>query len=296
MSLLSPIRRCLTAPVAHEVIAPRHADVWRSAEAPFPSDPARAAVKDHERSVPRPSGGHRGLRRSFRLFRLFLREQTDPDLFYTGLAEDAVSQVEEYTAVGGATVVDVGGGAGYFTTAFRSRGARCYLFEPDQGEMRSRGEDQCGAVVADGYWLPVRDGGADICFSSNVLEHVRDPMGLVGEMIRATRPGGLIYLSFTNWYSPWGGHEMSPWHYLGAGFAERRFVRRKGHLPKNRAGVTLFPLHIGPTLRAMRSRTDIEIVDARPRYYPRWCRFLLWIPGLREIVAWNLLLILRRKG
>ena len=42
-----------------------------------------------------------------------------------------------------------------------------------------------------------------------------DPMGLIEEMIRVTRPGGLVYLSFTNWYSPWGGHEMSPWHYLG---------------------------------------------------------------------------------
>ncbi|MGE5292852.1 MAG: class I SAM-dependent methyltransferase [Micromonosporaceae bacterium] len=296
MSLLSPIRRRLAAPVAHEAIAPRHADASHVAEAPYRSDAARAAVKDHERSAPGPADGHRGLRRSVRLFRLFLHEQTDPELFYTGLAQDAVRQVEEYADLAGATVVDVGGGAGYFTNAFRARGARCYLFEPDQAEMHSRGEAQCGAVVADGYWLPVRDGGADVCFSSNVLEHVRDPMGLVGEMVRATRPGGLIYLSFTNWYSPWGGHEMSPWHYLGPGFAERQFVKRRGHLPKNRVGTTLFPLHIGPVLRAMRSRTDIDIVDARPRYYPRWCRFLLWIPGLREIVTWNLLLILRRKG
>ena len=57
-------------------------------------------------------------------------------------------------------------------------------------------------MVADGYWLPVRDGGADVGFSSNVLEHVPDPIGLIEEMIRATRPGGLMYLSFTNWYSP----------------------------------------------------------------------------------------------
>jgi SAM-dependent methyltransferase len=254
------------------------------------------AVKDQNGSPPGRRAARRGLLRSVRLFRLFLVEQTDPDRFYTGLAEDAVCQVEEYADLAGATVVDVGGGAGYFTEAFRAKGARCYLFEPDQGEMASRGEGQCGAVVADGYWLPVRDGGADVCFSSNVLEHVRDPMGLAGEMIRATRPGGLIYLSFTNWYSPWGGHEMSPWHYLGHRFAERRYVKRHGRLPKNRYGTSLFPLHIGPVLRAMRARVDIDIVDARPRYYPHWCRFLLWVPGLREIVTWNLLLILRRKG
>jgi SAM-dependent methyltransferase len=149
-------------------------------------------------------------------------------------------------------------------------------------------------VLADGYWLPVRDGCADICFSSNVLEHVADPAGLIGEMIRVTRPGGLIYLSFTNWYSPWGGHEMAPWHYLGPRFAERHYRKRRGRDPKHQVGVTLYRLHIGPTLRLVRSMAGVEIIDALPRYYPRWCRAVLWIPLLREVLTWNLLLVLRR--
>jgi SAM-dependent methyltransferase len=234
--------------------------------------------------------------RSFRLFRLFLREQSDPGRFYSALAGDAADQIAEYTTVRDQTVLDIGGGAGYFTDEFRSRGANCYLLELNAGEMMSRGQTPSGAVVADGYWLPVRDGGADICVSSNVLEHVRDPNGLIEEMVRATRPGGLIYLSFTNWYSPWGGHEMSPWHYLGASLAERRYQRRHGKLPKNRVGSSLFPLHIGAVLKMMRGRNDVEVVSARPRYYPAWCRPLLLIPGLREIATWNLLLILRRSG
>jgi len=237
---------------------------------------------------------HRGLRRSVRLFRLFRKEQSDPESFYSGLAEDTVAQLEDYCELRGRTVVDVGGGPGHFTAALRERGARCYLFEPDSAEMLRRGEAPSGAVIADGYWLPVRDGVADVCLSSNVLEHVRDPLGLIDEMVRATRPGGLIYLSFTNWYSPWGGHEMSPWHYLGSRFAERRYARRNGRPPKNRFGTSLFPLHVGSVLRQMRSRTDVRIVEAMPRYYPRWCKVIVRIPGLREIATWNLLLILRR--
>ena len=158
-----------------------------------------------------------GLLRSVRLFRLFLAEQSDPETFYASLAEDAVRQVAEHGELGGRTVVDVGGGGGWFTAAFRARGANCYLFEPDPAELYLRTAAPAGAVVADGYWLPVRDGGADVVFSSNVLEHVADPIGLIEEMIRATRPGGLVYLSYTNWYSPWGGHEMSPWHLPGPG-------------------------------------------------------------------------------
>jgi SAM-dependent methyltransferase len=231
--------------------------------------------------------------RSLRLFRLFLAEQADPDRFYTALAQDAVSQVEEHCVLAGQTVLDIGGGPGHLTAAVRARGGHCYLFEPDPAEMGSRAAAG-DAVLADGYWLPVRDGGADVSMSSNVLEHVRDPRGFVDELVRVTRPGGLIYLSFTNWYSPWGGHEMSPWHYLGARAAERRYVRRHGRPPKNRVGTTLFPVHVGAVLRQVRGRGDIAVVEARPRYYPRWCRVLLLVPGLREIVTWNLLLILRR--
>jgi SAM-dependent methyltransferase len=235
-----------------------------------------------------------GLGRSVRLFRLFLAEQTDPEAFYARLAEDAVQQVAEHGELGGRTVVDVGGGGGWFTAAFRARGAHCYLFEPDLAELFLRTDAPMGAVVADGYWLPVRDGGADVAFSSNVLEHVPDPMGLIEEMIRVTRPGGLVYVSFCNWYSPWGGHEMSPWHYLGARYAARRYLRRHERQPKHECGVNLFRVHIGPVLRAVRARPDVAILEARPRYYPRWCGWLVRLPGLREVATWNLMLILRR--
>jgi SAM-dependent methyltransferase len=238
--------------------------------------------------------GNRGLVRSVRLLRLFRSEQSDPEQYYASLAEDAVQQVAEYSGLRGRTVVDVGGGGGWFTEAFRAHGANCYLFEPDPAELNSRKTAPAGAVLADGFSLPVRDGAADVVFSSNVLEHVRDPLGLVAEMVRVTRPGGLVYLSYTNWYSPWGGHEMSPWHYFGPGFAERRYIRRYQRKPKHHVGTTLFPLHIGPMLRALRARTDIEIADARPRYYPAWCRGLVRLPGLREVATWNLLLIMRR--
>jgi SAM-dependent methyltransferase len=244
-----------------------------------------------------------GVMRSVRLFRLFRGEQADPEAFYAGLAEDAVRQVASHIDLAARTVVDVGGGGGWFTEAFRARGAHCYLFEPDRAELGFRAALPglrsvlpAGAVLADGYWLPVRDGGADVVLSSNVLEHVPDPIGLIEEMIRVTRPGGLVYLSYCNWYSPWGGHEMSPWHYLGAGYARRRYIRRSGRLPKHEYGVNLFPVHIGPVLRALRARSDVCIIEAGPRYYPRWCRPLIRVPVLREVLTWNLMLIMRRTG
>lgn len=232
--------------------------------------------------------------RSVRLFRLFLTERSDPERFYRALAADSMTQLSGYTDLRGRVALDVGGGPGHFTAAFRARGARCLLVEPDPVELRSAGGPPGGAIRGDGMALPVADGTVDVCFSSNVLEHVRDPAAFVDQMVRVTRPGGVIYLAFTNWYSPWGGHEMAPWHYLGARYAERRYIRRTGRLPKNRPGTGLFPVHVGLTLRGVQARGDVVVLAARPRYYPRWTRLVLRIPGLREVVTWNLLLVLRK--
>ncbi|MFE6807922.1 class I SAM-dependent methyltransferase [Streptomyces sp. NPDC057681] len=233
------------------------------------------------------------LRRSLALFRAFLREQQDPEACYSLLARDAADQVEAVCGgVAGKVVVDVGGGSGYFTREFRRRGAHGFLFEPDAQELGER--PAAPAVVADGYLLPLAEGAADVTFSSNVLEHVDDPQTFLSELVRVTRPGGIVYLSFTNWLSPWGGHEWAPWHYLGADRARARYQRRTGRPPKHTLGENLFAHHIGPTLRQVRARDDITVVSARSRYWPFLAATVAKVPGVREFATWNLLLILRR--
>ena len=245
--------------------------------------------------VPRASSIPAPRLRSLRLFRAFRDEQTDPEGFYTLLAGDAVSQVERHIDLAGRTVVDVGGGGGYFSAAFGERGAQCLLVEPDADELRSRGDPRPGSVVGDGFGLPLKDASVDVSFSSNVLEHVPDPGAFIDEMVRVTRPGGVVYVAYTLWLSPWGGHETSPWHFLGGSYAARRYARKHGHPPKNRYGQSLFALRAGQVLRMVRARGDVTVLEARPRYYPRWCAFLVRVPVLRELLTWNLLLIVRRE-
>lgn len=235
------------------------------------------------------------LSRSVTLFRAFLREQTDPDLFYGVLAADSVRQLEEHVSLDRGTVLDVGGGPGYFADAFRAAGAHYVGLEPDAGEMVARGEPEPGTVRASGEALPVRTASVDVCYSSNVLEHVRSPWTMTAEMVRVTRPGGTIFLSFTPWLSPWGGHETAPWHYLGGHVAARRYRRRTGHEPKNRFGESLFPVSVGAALRWARRCPDVDVVAAYPRYHPWWAAWVVRVPGVREVVSWNLVVVLRRR-
>ena len=137
------------------------------------------------------------LGRSVRLFRAFLVEQTDPDRFYSALAADSVRQLGGYAALDGRVVLDVGGGPGYFADAFRAAGAHYVGVDPDTGELSARGEPAAGMVRASGMALPFPTGALDVCYSSNVLEHVPDPDRMLDEMVRVTRPGGRIVMG--NW-------------------------------------------------------------------------------------------------
>jgi len=234
-------------------------------------------------------------RRSVSLFRAFMREQSDPEHCYTLLARDAADQLERYAPLAGRVIVDIGGGSGHFTREFQHRGAHAYLFEPDPSEQTAHGlRPPAGTVTADGHLLPLADASADVSFSSNVLEHVPDPATFLSEMVRVTRPGGLIYVSFTNWLSPWGGHEMAPWHYLGHDRARARYRRKTGRTPKHTVGRNLFPIRIGSTLRLVRKHPQLIPLTVRSRYWPFLPAAVTRVPGLREIATWNLLLILQK--
>ncbi len=236
------------------------------------------------------------LRRSVDLFQGFRHEATDPETFYRFLAEDAVTDVGRFCQLSHSIVLDVGGASGYVADAFRQVGARAYTVEYNVDQTTEHGRQFVGGIMADGRALPIASGAVDVCYSSNVLEHVVSPEQMLSEMVRVVAPGGVIYLSFTNWLSPWGGHETSPWHYRGGEWAAQRFERVTGAPPKNRYGESLFPLSIGEVLRWCKSSPNIEVLDAFPRYYPRWTKWIVRLPGLREILTWNLVVVMRRTG
>jgi SAM-dependent methyltransferase len=241
------------------------------------------------------------LSRSLRLLAAFRFEQSDPDRFYGALAADTVAMVGDlWAAAAGSTlddvtVVDVGGGPGYFASAFTDAGARYIGVEPDPREMHAaapRTHRRAGSLVrASGTALPFPDDSVDVCLSSNVAEHVAEPGRLGDEMVRVTRPGGLVVLSYTVWLGPFGGHEMGLTHYLGGHRAAERYTRKHGHRPKNDYGSSLFAVHARDGLKWAAGTG--ALVAAFPRYHPRWAWGLTKVPGLRELAVSNLVVVLR---
>lgn len=243
------------------------------------------------------------LRRSLRLLSEFRYEQPDPARFYRALATDTVALVGDLwrsahgESPAGRTLLDVGGGPGYFAAAFASAGLRYIGVEPDPSEMHAAGPSLATAadtfVRASGMALPFADDSVDICLSSNVAEHVPRPWQLGDEMLRVTKPGGLAVLSYTVWLGPFGGHETGLTHYLGGARAAARYTRKHGHRPKNDYGSSLFAVSAADGLKWAAGTG--ALMAAFPRYHPRWAWWLTSAPVLREFLVSNLVLVLQPR-
>ncbi|OHQ52334.1 SAM-dependent methyltransferase [Corynebacterium sp. HMSC070H05] len=236
------------------------------------------------------------LRRSLRLLRSFPYEQFRPRVFYSSLARDtrmlidALANDLSLPPITNQSVLDVGGGPGYFAEEF----ADCFYvgLEPSVSEMSAAGLSGFGSVRGDGAALPFADDTFDVVYSSNVAEHIPNWQTMGAEMLRVAKPGGLVVLSYTVWLGPFGGHETGLWqHYVGGRWARRRYAKVHGHEPKNRFGETLFAVSAREGLEWAESTG--RLAAAFPRYHPAWAWWVTRVPVLREFAVSNLVLVLR---
>lgn len=236
-----------------------------------------------------------GLAHARRLWRLWRNEVADPEPFYTALAHDAVADLDARVGpLAGQRIADLGCGPGFYARAFREAGADVVPIDNSEAELTYAGDAPQGYVLADAGALPFAEASFDGVFCSNLLEHTPNTPDVLREIARVLRPGGWGYISWTNWYSPWGGHDMSPYHFLGPRLGPRLYEKRHGPPRKNAYGEGLWAVHVGPTLKLVRADPTLAIDVVEPRYWPS-LRVIARIPGLREVAMWNCVIRVRKR-
>lgn len=223
----------------------------------------------------------------------FLRHGDDPD-FYRLQARDTVRWLESVgIALGdGVAALDLGCGHGMIGAELATRGCAVVFADEFNCLSPAYSEAEFRQIDIDTADLGIL-GQYDLVICSNVLEHIPSPDLLIGFIDRLLKPGGRLYLSWTNWLSPWGGHDFSPFHYLGPRHGhlvyDRLFRRERVHTPY----VTLFPTSIGGTLKMVRRNPRLRVLSVVPRYYPEFAS-ITRIPVLREFLAWNCVIMLEK--
>lgn len=229
-----------------------------------------------------------------RLLLRFLRHRDDA-VFYQMQAVDAIRWLESkgVRSVAGGTALDLGCGHGVFGGELLSRGWKvsfadesCWLHDAYRQHSFSKINLDRDPLDSLGRY--------DLVVCSNVLEHLARPERLLESADHLLKPGGVFYLSWTNWLSPWGGHEFSPLHYLGAkagpALYDRVSSRKRFHQPFQ----NLFPTYIGAVLRAIERNPNLRLKAMAPRYYTEF-PWIMRLPGIREFLAWNAALLMERR-
>jgi ubiquinone/menaquinone biosynthesis C-methylase UbiE len=133
----------------------------------------------------------------------------------------------------GASVIEVGSGAHgliFFFGANHSVGvdplAVSYrtLFPGWQGRVQT--------VAAVGEQLPFRDQSFDVVLCDNVVDHAESPQGIVGELVRIMKPGGLMYFTVNIHHSIYSvaARAHSTWNALGVAYEIGPFADHTTHL------------------------------------------------------------------
>jgi len=212
--------------------------------------------------------------------------------FYLLQTEDAIHWIEQTGVVFDETltVLDLGCGHGVFGSQLVKRGCEVtfadaenwLLPEINPADFRQINIDRDDITTLGKY---------DLVICSNVLEHLSNPGNFIAAIDNLLRVNGKLYLSWTNWLSPWGGHEFSPFHYLGTRRGYLLYDKLVGRQRKHTTYENLFPTYIGSTLRMIRQHPNLRVVKIAPRYYPELA-FMMHIPIVREFLAWNCVLLL----
>ncbi len=223
-----------------------------------------------------------------------LKHRDDAE-FYAMQALDAIRWIEDCGVKPGAgmATLDLGCGHGVFGAELARRGCTVTFSDDHNWLLPSLKDSRFVPFNIDREDFAAL-GQFDLVVCSNVLEHLPRPAEFVARMHALLKPRGRFYLSWTPWLSPWGGHEFSPFHYLGAKRGHRVYDRVVGRPRVHTPFQNLFPTSIGGTLRWLRAHPHLRLDRAAPRYFTELA-FLVHVPVLREFAAWNCALLLSRK-
>ena len=111
--------------------------------------------------------------------------------------------------IAGRSLLDVGCGPGTITAEFADRLAPGRVIGIDDAAEALSAAAELDTVAefmqADAYALPLDDDTVDIAHTHQTLQHVGDPVAVLREMARVTRPGGVVAArevdySATTWF------------------------------------------------------------------------------------------------
>lgn len=137
----------------------------------------------------------------------------------------------------GASVIEIGAGAGHLAVDLAERGFDVLAVDSSDGMLdRARKnaahaglDDRVRTLQADAMDIPIADASFDVVVAVGLLPWVEDPGRALHEMARLVRPGGYVVLTTDNRYGL--SRLLDPGWHANARAAIRRVRKRLGQSP-----------------------------------------------------------------
>jgi ubiquinone/menaquinone biosynthesis C-methylase UbiE len=142
-------------------------------------------------------------------------------------ASNALNDMLRYTKTDKKELLDLGCGYGGASVRLALSGVRVtavdnHLYDVEFLSDAKKFAREKNAFVkfcaADAHDLPFKDESFDIIRLDSAIEHFDDPESAISECRRVIRPGGILFISFPLFFSPYGGHIFDyikiPWFHL----------------------------------------------------------------------------------
>lgn len=113
------------------------------------------------------------------------------------MKKEKVALIRKYVDQEGKDILDLGCAQGVVSYMIRVRGGTFWHADLDFCNLRTAGKLLGNRLfqIQDGQGLPLSDGTFDLVFALDILEHLEDDQGLLGEIHRVLKPGGRVVIS-----------------------------------------------------------------------------------------------------
>jgi SAM-dependent methyltransferase len=166
-----------------------------------------------------------------------------------------------------ARVIEVGSGAHGLIFYFgANRGVGVDPLAVSYRNLFPRWQSCAPTIAAVGECLPFAEHSFDVVICDNVVDHAESPAGIVAELVRVLRPGGLLYFTVNVHHPVYalaaGVH--SGWRAMGVSYEVGPFADHTAHLTLDAAS----RLFANLPLQILSKKSNIDEARARARKQP----------------------------
>jgi len=128
-------------------------------------------------------------------------------------------------------VLEIGAGKGGYSQIFKKYSNEFVMSDFKDSFILNKDSNLNFKKVDINQKFPFENNEFDFIFSCSLIEHIKHPENMLVESKRVLKPDGFLYLSFPPFYSPFGGHNVKPFHLFGEKIAIKitNFLKNKDY-------------------------------------------------------------------